>query len=129
RERQEDIPELVKEFIKEFGKEYDKPEVSIDDAAMDKILRYSFPGNIRELRHLIEQAVILSEEGLIKARDISIDASKETFNISHSGTIAEMEKKMIKSAMVECGGNLSEVASRLGITRQTLYNKIKRMGL
>ncbi|MDE6651016.1 MAG: sigma-54 dependent transcriptional regulator [Paramuribaculum sp.] len=129
RERQEDIPELVKAFIKEFGEEYDKPEVSIDDAAMDKILRYSFPGNIRELRHLIEQAVILSEEGLIKARDISIDASKETVDISHSGTIAEMEKKMIKAAMVECGGNLSEVASRLGITRQTLYNKIKRMGL
>ena len=129
RDRKEDIPGLVNAFLKEFGDEYGKPDITIDSTALDKIMQYSFPGNVRQLRHSIEKAVILCDDNVIKARDFSFEESARTVNISHTGTIAEMEKKMIASAMVECGGNLTEVASRLGITRQTLYNKIKRMGL
>ncbi len=120
---------LANAFASEFGAHYGKPDIALDSGAVDKLMQYSFPGNIRQLRHAIEKAVILADGNLLKAKDFSFDASPVGLNITSTGTIAEMEKKMIANAMVECGGNLSEVAARLGITRQTLYNKIKRMGL
>lgn len=129
RERKEDIPVLATAFAKELGEEYGKPDVIIDGEAMEWLINYSFPGNIRELRHIIEKAVILADGNILGAEDFEIDESAQQPDLASSGTIAEMEKKMIVRAMNECGGNLSEVASRLGITRQTLYNKIKRMGL
>lgn len=129
RERREDIPVLANAFASEFGAHYGKPDIALDSGAVDKLMQYSFPGNIRQLRHAIEKAVILADGNLLKAKDFSFDASPVGLNVTSTGTIAEMEKKMIANAMEECGGNLSEVAARLGITRQTLYNKIKRMGL
>ncbi|MDE6264821.1 MAG: sigma-54 dependent transcriptional regulator, partial [Paramuribaculum sp.] len=129
RERRDDIPVLANAFASEFGRHYGKPDISLEDGAIDKLMQYSFPGNIRQLRHAVEKAVILADDNLLKAKDFAFDASPIGLTVSPTGTIAEMEKKMIANAMVECGGNLSEVAARLGITRQTLYNKIKRMGL
>lgn len=129
RERRDDIPVLANAFASEFGQHYGKPDIALDAVAIDKLMQYSFPGNIRQLRHAVEKAVILADDNLLKAKDFAFDASPVGMTVSPTGTIAEMEKKMIANAMVECGGNLSEVAARLGITRQTLYNKIKRMGL
>ncbi|MDE5745419.1 MAG: sigma-54 dependent transcriptional regulator, partial [Paramuribaculum sp.] len=129
RERPEDIPELANAFAQEFGEIYDKPEIIIDSSGMDKLCRYPFPGNIRQLKHTIEKAVILSDDNVLTDKSFSFEDAPVHFTISNIGTIAEMEKRMIETAMIECGGNLSEVASRLGITRQTLYNKIKRMGI
>lgn len=129
RERREEIPVLANAFASEFGQHYGKPDIALDAGAIDKLMQYSFPGNIRQLRHAVEKAVILADDNLLKAKDFTFGSSPAALTVSPTGTIAEMEKKMIANAMVECGGNLSEVAARLGITRQTLYNKIKRMGL
>lgn len=129
RERREDIPILANAFASEFGRHYGKPDIALDSGAVEKLRHYSFPGNIRQLRHAVEKAVILADDNMLRAKDFTFDSSPVGLTVSPTGTIAEMEKKMIANAMVECGGNLSEVAARLGITRQTLYNKIKRMGL
>lgn len=91
----------------------------------------SFPGNIRQLEHLIEKAVILTEGDTITAEqfaELSCQPARPS-SASAPVTLEEMERKMIADSIQQCDGNLSQAASRLGITRQTLYNKIKKYGL
>ena len=87
-------------------------------------------GNIRELQHAIEKAVILSDGGMISAEDIDGgNQQRKEKPLEEVQTLDEMESRMIEKTIRECEGNLSVVAARLGISRQTLYNKIKRYGL
>lgn len=128
RDRGEDIELLATHFLKSFEKKYRKNQLKISSAAIDKLMRYSWPGNVRELQHTIEKAVILSENSLIKPEDFVLKPStrvKETSLLS----LDEMEKQLIEASLEKHNGNLSAVASQLGITRQTLYNKIKRHDL
>jgi DNA-binding NtrC family response regulator len=128
RERGEDIELLATHFLKSFEKKYRKNQLKISSAAIDKLMRYSWPGNVRELQHTIEKAVILSDTSLIKPEDFVLKSSarvKETNLLS----LDEMEKQLIETSLEKHNGNLSAVAGQLGITRQTLYNKIKRHDL
>ena len=106
RNRREDIVPLAERFITRFCKQYDKAPISLTASACEKLTAHSWYGNIRELEHAIEKAVIICDGNSIPA-----------------------EKAMIRKALDKCGGNLSAVASQLGITRQTLYNKMKKFGL
>lgn len=128
RERGEDIEVLATFFIKCFEKKYHKPQLKISSQAMSKLMKYSWPGNIRELQHTIEKAVILSDSGTLKADDFVLRAPSKTME-SNFLTIEEMERQMIEAALEKHNGNFSAVAIQLGITRQTLYNKIKRYDL
>ena len=101
----------------------------ISTHAQEKLSNYHWPGNIRELQHSIEKAVILSDTEVL-------DPSDFVFNTSHKGvigndhtTLEEMEKKMISDSLSKHSNNLSAVAAQLGITRQTLYNKLKKYDL
>lgn len=130
RERPEEIETLAQAFVKEFGDRYEKTSLSLSDAAVSLLKRQSWPGNIRQLRHAMEKAVIMCDADVISPQDFDFSnpAGAHTNPVT-SGTLADMEKAMIESAMSACGGNLSAVASRLGITRQTLYNKIRKFGI
>ncbi len=128
RERGNDILVLTDFFLKKYSSKYSKPSLKINQQAQDKLLKYSWPGNIRELQHTIEKAVILSEGNVLKADDFFMkqvfsDRTNET-----ELTLEEMEKRMINLAIEKNNGNLSAAADQLGITRQTLYNKIKKSG-
>jgi len=115
--------------LKKFASKYEKHGLKISLAAQEKLFRYRWPGNIRELQHSIEKAVILSDSTVIKTEDfffgqiISAKFGDDQFNIE------EMEKRMILSAIERSAGKISIAAEKLGITRQTLYNKIKKFGL
>jgi len=126
RDRGNDIFTLAEFFLKKYINKYNKPNLKINQQAHDKLLRYSWPGNIRELQHTIEKAVILSESNIIKPEDLYLrTGSPVNFNSSVS-TLEEMEKQMIQLALEKNNGNFTAAAEQLGITRQTLYNRIKR---
>lgn len=128
RERPEDIIPLAERFIGRFCKQYDKPLAGLDDAAREKLLRHPWSGNIRELEHAIEKAVIICDGTSLSAGLFQLPQRSVAPETSVS-TLEEMEMRMIGKTLEKYGGNLSAVAAQLGITRQTLYNKMKKYGL
>lgn len=130
RQRKADIVPLANRFLRQYGDIYNKTNLRFSDEAEKKLTSLPWYGNIRELQHAIEKAVILSDGGMISAEDI--DGGNQTRRekpLEDVQTLDEMESRMIEKTIKECEGNLSVVAARLGISRQTLYNKIKRYGL
>ena len=130
RERKEDIIPLAELFVQRFAKQYDKGQMILSDTARRKLQMHPWYGNIRELEHAIEKAIIISEGGILTDAHFhfpkkSLSPEKE----SAIETLEDMELVMIRKAIDKCGGNLSAVAAQLGITRQTLYNKMKKHGL
>lgn len=128
RERPEDIVPLSEIFLEKYGNIYSKPALRLSADAKEKLKEQSWFGNIRELEHTIEKAVIISDSGTLEATDFNFPKKQKTAT-KEATTLEEMEYNMIKSAMDKYGGNLSMVANQLGISRQTLYNKIKRYEL
>jgi DNA-binding NtrC family response regulator len=116
-------------FLKKYSSKYNKPNLKINQQAQDKLLKYLWPGNIRELQHTIEKAVILCENNVLKPEDFFMRPIFSAKNITPEITLEEMEKRMINQAIEKNNGNLSATADKLGITRQTLYNKMKKFGL
>lgn len=130
RQRKADIVPLANRFLRQYGDIYNKTNLRFSYEAEKKLTSLPWYGNIRELQHAIEKAVILSDGGMIAAEDI--DGGNQTRRekpLEEVQTLDEMESRMIEKTIKECEGNLSVVAARLGISRQTLYNKIKRYGL
>lgn len=130
RQRKADIVPLANRFLRQYGDMYNKTNLRFSDEAERKLISLPWYGNIRELQHAIEKAVILSDGGMISAEDI--DGGNQTRRekpLEEVQTLDEMESRMIEKTIKECEGNLSVVAARLGISRQTLYNKIKRYGI
>jgi len=126
RDRGNDILILAEFFLKNYAYKYNKPGLKINQHAHDKLLKYSWPGNIRELQHTIEKAVILSETSVLRPEDIYLRQSNYTGGNNTFNTLEEMEKMMIQQALEKNGGNFTAAAEQLGITRQTLYNRIKK---
>ena len=129
RERQEDIIPLAERFITRFCKQYGKPALRLDNAAREKLMLHPWSGNIRELEHAIEKAVIICDDAFLSAGLFQLQRRNEAPEMPAASTLEDMEKQMIRHTLDKCGGNLSAVASQLGITRQTLYNKMKKYGL
>lgn len=128
RERGNDILVLADFFLKKYTSKYNKPNLKINQQAQDKLLKYAWPGNIRELQHTIEKAVILSDSNVLKSEDFFMRPITSGKNNISEMTLEEMEKRMIDLAIEKNAGNLSAAADQLGVTRQTLYNKIKKSG-
>ncbi len=126
RERGNDIIVLSEFFLRKYTRKYNKPELRINQHAIDKLMEYSWPGNIRELQNTIEKAVILSESSVIKPEDLYLRPAPEIKNLDSIITLEEMEGKMIRLALEKNNGNFTAAAEQLGITRQTLYNRIKK---
>ncbi|MCH4896495.1 sigma-54-dependent Fis family transcriptional regulator [Marinilabiliaceae bacterium JC040] len=132
RDRLSDISLLSDFFIEKYCKKYSKPLMKLNSKALAKLEEYAWPGNVRELQHAIEKAVILSDDIVISKDDFHFKTSSNKLNPNSEKevmTIEEMEKKMIVASIDNNEGNLSAVASQLGITRQTLYNKLKKYKL
>jgi DNA-binding NtrC family response regulator len=129
RKRGDDILVLADFFLKKYVSKYNKPSLQINQQAREKLMKYSWPGNVRELQHTIEKAVILSDSHVLKPEDFFMRQVVSGKTGDTARTIDEMEKQMIQQAIEKHTGNLSAAAEQLGITRQTLYNKIKKFEL
>ena len=129
RDRKTDIHELAKHFLNLYANKYNKKVNSISPSAINKLQEYSWPGNVRELQHAVEKAIILSDNHQLSANDFMFKIDEFAKVDAYGGTLEDMEKQLITAAVEKQMGNLSAVSSQLGITRQTLYNKIKKYGL
>ena len=129
RNRKEDIIPLAEMFLKRYSEKYKKNNVIISAAAEEKMLSHRWDGNIRELQHTIEKAVIMCDDNVINPEHLALYQSVSSSSYDNGSTLEDVERRTIAEAINSNNGNLSLVAQKLGITRQTLYNKIKRYGL
>lgn len=128
RQRGDDILLLADFFLKKYSAKYKRPGLKIQEQALLKMRAYKWPGNIRELQHTIEKAVILCDGDEIKAKNILVKQSQGAL-FDENPNLTEIEKSVIEATIARNNGNLRASAEQLGISRQTLYNKIKRFNL
>lgn len=123
RDRMEDLPLLIEFFLTRLGEKY-KRKIGISGAALKKLEKHHWPGNIRELQDRLEKAVILAEHDTLAARDFLFKSRLLPAEEMTMVDLKQNEKEIIKRAILLSGGNLSQAARHLGISRRTLYNKI-----
>ena len=129
RERGDDILLFIDCFLRKCTSKYQRQEIRIHEQTVEKLRSYHWPGNIRELQHTIEKAVILCEGSVIRPKDILV---KQTWQPQATATVPnleEVERRAIETAILQNNGNLTAAAEQLGVSRQTLYNKLKRFKL
>ena len=127
RNRREDIVPLAEQFIARYGQKYNKMGLMLSAEAAERLKTHTWEGNIRELQNTMEKAVIMCDGDTINADHLELHTAQRP--ATEAQTLEEIERQTIAAAITQCGGNLSQAATQLGITRQTLYNKIKRYGL
>lgn len=127
REREDDLELLADYFLDHFRRLHGRPNLSLTDGARRKLLEYRWPGNVRQLRNVIDSAVVLAEANEIKASDLALrDSGSSDFD---SLRIDEWEKRLITEALARTGDSVPEAAKLLGIGRATLYRKIEQYGI
>lgn len=129
RERKEDIPILAWFFFQKYISKYGKNIRDISQGAINKLNKHTWPGNIRELQHAIEKAVILATGSQLTENDFSFGIKSNQVTDSSNFNLADNEKHLISRAIEKHRGNMSHTAKSLGINRSTLYEKIRRYGL
>jgi transcriptional regulator with PAS, ATPase and Fis domain len=129
RERQEDIPLLLRHFMAVYGEKYQRELPPIGPKLLQQLQRYGWPGNIRELQHAVERAVIMEDlENMIPEVPDSFPAA-ETADSPPDYNLEEVEKTAIRNAIHKHQGNISQAAKELGLGRTTLYRKMNKYGL
>ena len=137
RERREDVPLLAKHFLETFCQKNRKEMKGFTPQAMDLLLKYDWPGNVRELMNAVERGVVLANSEYLDKKDLPLSMKDETIEgaapleqaIPGDLPLEEVEKASILKTLELTGGNKSEAARRLGITRRTLHKKLKKYGV
>jgi len=128
RERAEDIPGLADFFLTQYANKYEKPMLKMTGNAYDKLIDYYWPGNIRELKHTIEKAVILCDSNILKPEDFYLKMDRTAKGEEETAlTLSDIERKAIMKVLDQCNGNLTKAAKILDISRTTLYAKLGKV--
>jgi len=131
RSRKDDIPDLINIFMNEFCRKYNRDNLKLHSEVVELLISYSWPGNVRQLRNVIERMVILTEEGIVYKKHLPQEIQQSGVPQSiNTGSVLNQETKkteeeLILRALEECDGNKSKAAKKLGIPRSTLYYKLK----
>ena len=131
RERTDDIALLVNHFLGIYCKKYKMPMKTLHSSTLKRLEKHNWPGNIRELQHSVERAVIMSESHILQPQDFfmsSIDDNTEN-NLPNLTNLEETEKLLVRKVIDKHGGNISKAAKELGLTRASLYRRIEKHGL
>ncbi|HTC49135.1 MAG TPA: sigma-54 dependent transcriptional regulator [Candidatus Aquilonibacter sp.] len=130
RERLEDIPILASQFFERVAMDLGRQHLTISDQTMETLAGYSWPGNIRELKNVIERAVLLSAGETIRPRDLHLEFKEQAaMENGPELTLSEVQRQHIQKTLEAERGNVARAASRLGVTRSTLYNKMKTFAI
>ena len=129
RERKEDIVPLAQMFLERFAEKYHRPLKGLDDQAKTMLESARWSGNIRELQNVIEKAVILSEGRELTAKDIQLESAAKAAETTIKAVSEAEEERLVREAMERTDGNISAAAKMLGVSRPTLYAKLKKYGL
>jgi DNA-binding NtrC family response regulator len=129
RERREDIPLLAMHFLRQHAQRYRKALQGFEDPAIQALLAHPWPGNIRELDHAVERAVLMTQGSCVKAGDLGLRAGAESAVRPEDMSLEEVECFLIKKALARFDGNVSLAARTLGLSRSALYRRLQRYGL
>ncbi len=133
RERIEDIPLLADHFLKVYADKYDKNLVKISDATLSRLQKHSWPGNIRELQHAVERAVILCNSNVLQPEDFNLSqratAQNDDGMVLENYNLDEVERILIRKVLKKYNGNITQAADELGLTRSSLYRRLEKHGL
>jgi DNA-binding NtrC family response regulator len=129
RERPEDIPVLARSFLAEMGTARGRGGVGLQPDAETALMRYAWPGNIRELRNVLERAVLLSGGGALSRGDLRFESSPDEPAAEDDLTLEELERRHIERVLRRENGHVERAAVRLGIPRSSLYERLKRLGI
>lgn len=130
RERQEDIVPLAEHFLEVYRSKYKRAVNGLHESLLPQLRQYDWPGNIRELQHAIERAVILCQGKSLMPRDVFVknnSTPEEQLNTGYN--LEEMERNIINQAMKKCNGNITEAARELGLSRAALYRRLEKYGI
>lgn len=133
RERPEDVPLLAQHFLGVYAKKYAKEIHKISDSALSRMSVYNWPGNIRELQHAIERAIIMSSSSILQPEDFMFNMNKgetESDNLTiEQYNLDEVEKILIRKVLKKYNGNITQAAKELGITRSSLYRRLEKYAI
>lgn len=130
KERIDDIPLLVEHFLRIYARKYQKQGLKVNEQILEKLKNYHWPGNIRELQHAVERAVILSEGDSLNSIDSFISPTTTTYRpTTHPKTLDEMERDFILQSLEGNNGNVTATAKSLGLTRTALYRRMNKHGI
>jgi DNA-binding NtrC family response regulator len=133
RDRPEDIHLLAQQMLERFQGDMGRPGLALSPGARQKCERYSWPGNLRELRNVLERAVLLTDRTVLEPSDLRFDESsllaEVTGSTSAGKTLAEVERAHVERTLADCGGNVIDAARILGLSRSALYDRLRRDGI
>ena len=129
RERRRDIPLLSMHFLKRYAERYRKATTGFDSAALQAMMEYSWPGNVRELDHAVERAVLLSPGDTVQVSDLGLKESRGTIPPMEDLSLEEVEALLVRKAIDRYGGNISQAAEALGLSRSALYRRLQKHGI
>jgi len=130
RERGEDIPLLARQFFERVAVDLGRLHLTMSDEAMDTLSSYSWPGNVRELKNVIERAVLLAKGETIRARDLHLEfKARVAMDDGHQLTLRDVERLHVQKILDAHNGNIARAATVLGVSRSSLYNKLKTLGI
>jgi DNA-binding NtrC family response regulator len=129
RSRKDDVILLAKYFAKQYAAKYRKPSIELDKAALDKLMKYSFPGNVRELQYTMERAIIMSDNDVLSEKDLlfsPIESTAGNATEQDDFKLSTIEKNTILHVIEKHNGNISKAAKELGLTRTALYRRLSK---
>ena len=129
RKRGDDIILLAKHYAKQYAGKYMRPSIGFDDSALQKLLHYHYPGNVRELQYTIERAIIMSDGEVLQSKDLifsPIEAAPPVSSTVDETKLSTMEKNTILRVIEKHGGNITKAAKELGLTRTALYRRLSK---
>ena len=129
RDRREDIGLLARHFLGRYARKYHRPELSLGDELIQRLMRYPWPGNVRELQHAMERAVIMATQDRLSPTDFFFLEQEVPDSPAGTLNLEELEAWAIRTALVKHGGNVSQAARELGITRGAMYRRMEKYGL
>jgi len=129
RERREDIAPLAMHFLRQHAGRYRKTLKGFDPSAMQQLLEHPWPGNIRELGHSVERSVLLAQGATVRAADLALRAPSTSSTKLEDLPLEDVERLLIKKALDRYGGNVSQAAKALGLSRSALYRRIAAYGI
>lgn len=129
RDRREDIMPLANHFLRGHAKRYRKELAGFDETARERMMTHFFPGNVRELDHVIERAVLMSQNSQLKARDLGLQTGGGDARSLEDMSLEEVEEYLIRKAMTRAGGNARQAAEALGLSRSAFYRRLQHYGL
>ena len=135
RERNDDIPQLADHFLKMYAKKYQKDVRTISPAALKRMEKYAWPGNVREIQHAMERAVIMANGSILQPEDFFFTAQRTEGNAADAAValdqfnLEDVEKILIRKVLKRYNGNITQAAKELGLTRSSLYRRLEKYGL